>query len=111
GLFTYLGNGYDFRFDFSDSTYQVCTEVIWREIDGKGNISFVLTERAGNPTLSADDIVNYYLQSELPAFEFVLYAEEAADSDEHAAVVKVGEEGKKSLQSLMDSVNKQSDET
>lgn len=34
GIYSYLGDGYDFRFDFSDATRQVCTEVIYRAMDG-----------------------------------------------------------------------------
>jgi len=61
GVYSYLGDGYDFRFDFADATRQVCTEVIYRAINGMGSIDFELTMRAGHVTLSADDIANYHL--------------------------------------------------
>lgn len=101
-IFSYLGNGYDFRFDFSDATYQVCTEVIYRGIDGKGHIEFSLTERAGHATLSADDVALYYLNATPPAFDFVLYAEEDPMSDNYQARVLVGNEGSERVAALME---------
>jgi len=75
-VFSYLGEKYDFRFDFADSTRQVCTEVIYRGIQGKGGIAFDLTVRAGHETPSADDIALYYLNRHPGAFQFLLYAEQ-----------------------------------
>ena len=100
-VFTYLGEGYDFRFDFADTTYQVCTEVIYRALDGKGGIEFELTERAGHVTLSADDVVNYHLAADPPRFDFVLYAEEDPAATNHDARVMVGDAGARRLQELM----------
>ncbi len=90
-VFSYLGDGYDFRFDFADASMQVCTEVIYRAINGKCSIDFVLTERAGHETLSADDIANYHLISD--AFDFVLFVETNPDSKNNEALVLVGSEG------------------
>jgi hypothetical protein len=101
-VYSYLGYAYDFRFDFSDASKQVCTEVIYRAIDGKGEIEFPLVVRAGHETLSADDIANYHLSTS--AFEFVLLAESLPDSKENAATIYVGTEGEEQLQALMDSV-------
>jgi hypothetical protein len=98
-IYSYLGDGYDFRFDFADASYQVCTEVIYRAINGKGSIDFVLTERAGHETLSADDIANYYLDSD--AFDFVLFVETNPDSKNHEALVYVGPEGESRVAALM----------
>ena len=103
-VFSYLGEDYDFRFDFADSTSQVCTEVIYRAIDGKGGIAFDLTVRAGHETLSADDIVLYYLNKHPQAFQFLLYAEEDPDGTDHAALILTGEAGVQRLQELMKSV-------
>lgn len=100
-VYSYLGDGYDFRFDFADSTEQVCTEVIYRAIDGRGGIEFELTERAGHPTLSADDVVNYHLSRSTPAFDFVLYAEEDTKSADHQARLWLGQEGEARLIELM----------
>lgn len=99
--YTYLGEGYDFRFDFADTTYQVCTELIYRALDGKGGIKFELTERAGHVTLSADDIVNYYLSAAPVRFDFVLYAEEKPVADDHEAQILAGHAGALRLKTLM----------
>ena len=101
-VFSYLGDGYDFRFDFADASMQVCTEVIYRAINGKGSIDFKLTERAGHETLSADDITNYHLGSE--AFDFVLLVETDPDSKNNEALLLVGSEGELRLKAFMDSL-------
>jgi hypothetical protein len=98
-VYSYLGDDYDFRFDFADASKQVCTEVIYRAIDGKGSIEFPLTERGGHETLSADDIANYHLDSE--AFDFVLLVEPDPDSKNNEAVVLVGPEGENRMKALM----------
>ena len=100
-VFSYLGDGYDFRFDFADASMQVCTEVIYRAINGKGSIDFALTERAGHETLSADDIANYHLDSE--AFDFVLFVETDPDSKNNEALLLDGAEGELRFKALMDS--------
>lgn len=100
-VFRFLGDGYDFRFDFADASEQVCTEVVYRALDGKGAIKFTLVERAGHPTLSADDIANSYLVGPGKTFEFVLLAEETPSSEEHRALVLVGKVGAKRLADLM----------
>ena len=99
--YTYLNEGYDFRFDFADTTYQACTELIYRALDGKGGIDFELTERVGHVTLSADDIVNYSLEKNIESFDFVLYAENAPESQNHEAHIFVGDAGSQRLKTLM----------
>ena len=103
-VFSYLGEKYDFRFDFADSTSQVCTEVIYRGIQGKGGITFDLTVRAGHETLSADDIALYYLNKHPGAFQFVLYAEEDPNGKDHAALILTGTDGIQRLKELMTDV-------
>ena len=98
-VYSYLGDGYDFRFDFADASQQVCTEVIYRAINGKGGINFTLTERAGHETLSADDIANYHLSSK--AFDFVLLVETKPDSKNNEALIFVGTEGESRIKQLM----------
>ena len=99
--YTYLDEGYDFRFDFADTTYQACTELIYRSLDGKGDIKFELTELVGHVTLSADVIVNYYLENNLESFDFVLYAEKAAVAQNYEARILVGNAGSQRLKILM----------
>lgn len=88
--FSYLGQDYDFRFDFADASRQVCTEVIYRSLNGLDGIQLPLTRRGGHATLSADDLVNYWLQQHPGAFELVLYAGEAPGSPGHQARILTG---------------------
>ena len=84
GVFAYVGDPYDFRFDFADASRQVCTEVIYRALNEKSGIDFKLTPRAGHPTLSADDIVLYHFAT--PGhFEILAYAEEDPAHSDHRA--------------------------
>ena len=97
----YLGDSYDFQFDFADASRQVCTELIYRGLQGRGGIEFELTQRAGHPTLSADDIVFYHLGETPPRFDFILYAAEDPDQGVAQAKIWLGGEGEKLIKSLM----------
>lgn len=108
-VYSYLGDKYDFLFDFTDSSMQVCTELIYRGISGKGAINFELTMRAGHETLSADDIANYYLNEREAAFDFVLLVEPESNSKQHDAVVYTGTEGEARLMALMAQVQAKAD--
>ena len=101
GVFSYLGDEYDFYFDFADASRQVCTEVQYRALNGKGGIYFTLIERAGHVTLSADDIVNYYLETQPQQFELVLFADENPGTQLHQARVLTGAEAEHRLKELM----------
>jgi len=101
GVFSYLGDEYDFYFDFADASRQVCTEVHYRTLPGKGGIEFALTRRGGHETLSADDIVHYYLETRPRKFELVLLAEEDPGSHLHQAKIVTGEEAEQHLKALM----------
>ena len=100
-VFLFLGDEYDFKFDFTDASKQVCTEVVYRAFDGKDPIRFSLVKRAGRETLSADDIVHIYLAAPGKSFDFVLFAEEAPDSQEHRAQILAGDDGVNRLTELM----------
>lgn len=101
GVFSYLGDEYDFYFDFANSSRQVCTEVHYRALSGKGGIDFTLTERAGHETLSADDIVHYYFETRPPQFELVLFADEDPGARHHQARVLTGADAEDRLKGLM----------
>ncbi|MEM7282072.1 MAG: YiiX/YebB-like N1pC/P60 family cysteine hydrolase [Pseudomonadota bacterium] len=58
------GKGYNFDFDFFSSDRLVCTEVIYRAYDGIGGIEFRLSERAGRKTLSAEELLDFSLDSD-----------------------------------------------
>ena len=62
-IHSYLGNQYDFSFDFNDAESQVCTEVIYRGYNEIGNIQFRLSKRAGTLNLSAEDVCRYAINS------------------------------------------------
>lgn len=58
------GKMYNFDFDFYTSDRLVCTEVIYRAFDGLEQIQFPLQERASRKTLSAEDLLDYALDSQ-----------------------------------------------
>lgn len=103
--FRFLGDKYDFSFNFGDVSAVVCTEVQYHAYNGKGQLAFELTKRAGNPTLSADDIVNYYL-ARPDSFDFVLLALEDTESSCHDAKIYLGDDSKNVLIDLMTSESK-----
>jgi hypothetical protein len=61
---THAGKLYDFTFDFTRADRLVCTEVIYRSLEGIGGISLPLTERAGRLTLSAEDLLHKAVQQD-----------------------------------------------
>jgi hypothetical protein len=101
GVFQYLGDGYDFRFDFTNSQRQVCTELVYRAYDARGPITFELTERMGRQTLSADDIVAAALVPDAVAYEVVLYADEDPAGNKHRARVLFGAAARTEVAELM----------
>ena len=61
--FGHVGKPYDFQFDFNVTTRIVCTELVYRSYQRGGQIEFPLIKRLGRFTLSADDIMNWFLNS------------------------------------------------
>ncbi|MDH5620158.1 MAG: YiiX/YebB-like N1pC/P60 family cysteine hydrolase, partial [Gammaproteobacteria bacterium] len=57
------GKKYNFDFNFFNSDRVVCTELVYRAFDGLEDIEFTLTERAGRKTLSAEDLLDYALET------------------------------------------------
>jgi hypothetical protein len=100
-VFALRGSQYDFNFDFEDTSNQCCTEVIYRAYNGKGTIRFNLVRRMAVKTLSADDIINYHLQSDIPVFDLILLAEENRQSPIRAARILQGEAAAQRLAGLM----------
>jgi len=60
---SYLGNSYDFSFDFNDAETQVCIEVIYRGYNQIGELDFKLSKRAGKFNMSAEDVCRYAIDS------------------------------------------------
>ncbi|MBK1792646.1 YiiX/YebB-like N1pC/P60 family cysteine hydrolase [Persicirhabdus sediminis] len=101
--FSYLGYPYDFIFDFSDASRQVCTEVIYRSLDGKADLDFKLTKRGGHLTLTADDMMIYHLENPGKHFELVAYAEKGASGND--AQFSYGEEAERRIRELLDEID------
>ena len=57
------GKRYNFDFNFFTSDRIVCTELVYRAYDGIGGIEFPLQERAGRKTLSAEDLLDFALDT------------------------------------------------
>lgn len=85
--YSLLNNPYDFKFDFNDGACECCTEIIYRSLHLRGRFNFSLTKRAGVFTLSADDIVNYYLRVKPDSFIFVLFADKDPDDKGNNAIL------------------------
>jgi len=100
-VFSYLGQEYDFRFDFADASRQVCTEVVYRALNGIDGIDLPLTYHAGHLTMSADDLIHYWLKDNSDGFELIFYAEESALGSNHAARIRTGEKGMRRIKRVM----------
>jgi len=60
---THAGKKYNFDFDFFRSDHLVCTEVIYRAYDGVDDIAIPLQEVMGRKALSAEDLLDFALDS------------------------------------------------
>ena len=59
------GKKYNFDFDFFRSDRLVCTELMYRAYDGIEHMNIELKERAGRPTLSAEDLCDLALDTNM----------------------------------------------
>ena len=100
-IFRFLGCGYDFKFDFNDATYQCCTELIYRSLNGVGPVRFGLVPRMGRQTLSADDVCRCAIDPEARAFEVVFLATQAPKRSAGHATILPGSEGLSELGTLL----------
>jgi len=100
-VFSYLGQEYDFEFDFEDASRQVCTELVYRSLNGISGIDYELEERSGRLALTADDTLNYWLDKNPERFKFVLFAEEEPMKLGHRAHILTGQKGEGRLRRLM----------
>jgi hypothetical protein len=74
-LFCYIGMPYDFNFDFSNNSYQCCTELVYRTLNSKGNIDLNFAKVRGKWVLTADDLANYFLNNKSGAFKAILFVD------------------------------------
>lgn len=101
-LYRYVGRPYDFRFDFSDATRNYCSELVYRTLEPNGSFDFQLTKQRGHWVLTADDIVNYYLNTDPESFDFVLLANRGRKNGHYDAAIHTGDEGRTRLEQLME---------
>ena len=59
------GKKYNFDFDFFRADRLVCTELMYRAFDGIEHMNIALKERAGRPTLSAEDLCDIALDTNM----------------------------------------------
>ena len=85
-VLSFVGDEYDFSFDLTDASDQVCTEVVYRSLHGRGGIAFPLTKHAGCFTLTADEILKYHLEK-AGQFECVLIVDEDQRSPGKAKIL------------------------
>jgi hypothetical protein len=99
----YVGAEYDFKFDFTDDSYQCCTELIYRTINAKGSVDFSLSRTKERWVLDADGIARYSVSINPDAFDLVLLAEMSPRDGDYSAIIHTGTEGEKRLRELMTS--------
>ncbi len=100
-VYDFLGRDYDLRFDFMCPKRVCCTEMVYHTLNGRGRIQFPMVQRFGMPTLSADDILKYYLSKPGEAFELVFLGAPDPASSGNDGVVLVGEDANTRLRSLL----------
>jgi hypothetical protein len=77
---SYVGDSFDFTFDLTDASDQVCTEVVYRCLHGRGGIDIPLSHRAGRLTLAPDDFAKYATQAAGNSMPCVLLVEEPPET-------------------------------
>ena len=90
-VLSYVGDEFDFAFDLTDASDQVCTEVVYRSLQGRGGIDLTLSEHAGRLTLTPDDILRYCTQRGSNQFECILVVDEAPDAAGAASILHSAE--------------------
>jgi hypothetical protein len=62
--FLHKGKMYNFDFDFFNSDRIVCTELVYRSYDGLAGLQIPLNERAGRKILSAENLLDFALDTQ-----------------------------------------------
>lgn len=86
-VFSYVGDEFDFSFDLTDASDQVCTEVVYRSLQGRGGIDLTLANYAGRLTLPPDEILKYAAKRGRDQFECVLIVDESQEKAGAAQVI------------------------
>lgn len=75
-VLSYVGDRFDFSFDLTEASAQVCTEVVYRSLQGRGGIDIPLSHYAGRLTLTADDLARYAIRERGQFLQCILLAEQ-----------------------------------
>ena len=103
-VFSYLGNPYDFKFNFNEGTRQCCTEVIYRSLSKLGSINFPLQYHYRQPRLAADDIVVHALADENRFLDFNFLVVGNYDNGNSGTHILKGDQGYQKLHEMMQDV-------
>jgi hypothetical protein len=90
-VFSYVGDEFDFSFDLTEASNQVCTEVVYRSLQGRGGIELPLINYAGRLTLPPDEILKYAVTQGQGQFECILAVGDAPQSPGMAMLIPGGE--------------------
>jgi hypothetical protein len=90
-LLSFVGGGFDFSFDLTDASEQVCTELIYRTVQGRGGIDLPLSRHAGRITLTGDEILRYGTREGRERFSCVLIVDESPQVRGAARIVPATE--------------------
>ena len=85
----HVGKPYDFNFDFGRSDRLVCTEVVYRSMEGVGPIRFPLVQRMGRPTLSGLDLIRMSLQRQFFNPIAVYVPDESPEIQRHGSIDEI----------------------
>ncbi len=100
GVYDFLGQSYDLRFDFMCPKRVCCTELIYHTLNGLGGIQFPMVQRFGMPTLSADDMLKYYLTGADGTLELIFLGVPERGAG-NSGLVLVGSDADMRLRSLL----------
>jgi len=97
---SYVGDSFDFTFDLTDASDQVCTEVVYRSLQSRGGIDIPLWSHAGRLTLAPDDFAKYAMQAAGDLLPCVLMVEEPPEAAGKVRVL-AGAEAQQRLAQLL----------
>ena len=100
-VFAYVGRRYDFNFDFEDSSRLYCTEMVYRVLQGKGDLRFETTRIGGRSAFTADDLARHALQGPPGALEVIALADRGRGPKDWEAHIVTGPEARVALRQLM----------
>ena len=100
-VFAYVGLQYDFNFDFMDASRLYCTEMVYRVLEGKGDLHFEVTRTRGRWAVTADDIARHALSEPPEPLEVIALADRSLDQTDWDATIVTGKEARAALRRLM----------